>query len=175
MLYSTELEITVRYRTISCILPKILMSEHRILCADIMSMETALWLTTTTINCSKCFWWITVYISTTMCQTTVTSCHVWYWSGLKVKYYCVYVSLVAVRLHMQWMHMSAEPSPLHDMTLGIMYSVAVTIIYPLMHYSCMACKGFEDGILSADQWSGEGTWLCHYKLKATAAYLSKLN
>jgi hypothetical protein len=26
------------------------------------------------------------------------------------------------------MHMSAEPSPLHDMTPGIMYSVAVTIM-----------------------------------------------
>ncbi len=37
------------------------------------------------------------------------------------------------------MHMSAEPSPLHDMTQGIMYSMAVTVMYPLMHYTCVAC------------------------------------
>jgi hypothetical protein len=36
--------------------------------------------------------------------------------------------------------MSAEPSLLHDMTPGIMYSVAVTtILYPLMYYACVAC------------------------------------
>jgi hypothetical protein len=37
------------------------------------------------------------------------------------------------------MHMSAEPSPLHDMTQGIMYSMAATIVYPLA-YAYMACK-----------------------------------
>jgi hypothetical protein len=38
------------------------------------------------------------------------------------------------------MHMSAEPSPLHDMTEGVMHSVAMTIMYPLIHYACMAFK-----------------------------------
>jgi hypothetical protein len=32
----------------------------------------------------------------------------------------------------KWMHMSAEPSPLHAMTQGIMYSMAVTIVYTLL-------------------------------------------
>jgi hypothetical protein len=53
------------------------------------------------------------------------------------------------------MHMSAEPSPLHDMTPGIMYSVAVTTIYPLMHYACVACKrvlGLYNVLFSADQY-----------------------
>jgi hypothetical protein len=38
------------------------------------------------------------------------------------------------------MHMSAEPSPLHDVTQGIMYSMAATVMYPVMHYTCVACK-----------------------------------
>jgi hypothetical protein len=29
---------------------------------------------------------------------------------------------------------------MHDMTQGIMYSVAVIIMYPLMHYACVACN-----------------------------------
>jgi hypothetical protein len=54
------------------------------------------------------------------------------------------------------MHMSAEPSPLHDiMTKGVMHSVAMTIMYPLIHYACMAFKrvlGYSISVLfSADQ------------------------
>ena len=51
------------------------MSEHSIVCADIMSRLSlrskswALWLSIATTNC---FWWVTIYISTTTCQTKVT-------------------------------------------------------------------------------------------------------
>ncbi len=67
------------------------------------------------------------------------------------------------------MHMSAEPSPLHDMTEGVMHSVAMTIMYPLMHYACMAFKRvlgysilFCSLQISAHLRVGKGTWLCHY-------------
>jgi ribosomal protein S26 len=48
--------------------------------------------------------------------------------------------------------MSAEPSLLHDMTQGIIYSMAVTIMYPLMHYACVDCS-----LQIGDLRVGEGT------------------
>jgi hypothetical protein len=68
------------------------------------------------------------------------------------------------------MHMSAEPSPLHDMTPGIMYSVTVTISYAL----CM--RGLQKGfrmVYYSLQISDLRRHLAVslYKLKATSAYL----
>jgi hypothetical protein len=58
------------------------------------------------------------------------------------------------------MHMSAEPSPLNDMTQGVMYNVPP---YAL----CMG--GLPKGsrmvycsLQISDLRVGEGTWLCHY-------------
>ncbi len=71
------------------------------------------------------------------------------------------------------MHMSAEPSPSHDMTQG------VTAVYNVLSYAlCMSDqpKGSRMVYCSlqiSDLRVGEGTWLCHYiiELKATAEYL----
>ncbi len=71
--------------------------------------------------------------------------------------------------------MSAELSPLHDTTESIMNSVAVTIMYPLIHYACVAFKRVycTCSLRISDLRVGEGTCMAMslYKLKATAEYL----
>ncbi len=59
---------------------------------------------------------------------------------------------------------------MHNMALRIMYSVAVAIVYPLMHYACVACErvlGWYTHVLFSVEGRGRLA-MSLYKLKATS-------